>query len=322
MRKFVYGIIAIAAIGMFAACQKDGKYNPQKKIANVYEESLLTTTNNYGDGMQTDTNYTPKHLTERWTWDGDKLTQITYIHTIWNMDGTTGRDLSEYVVNFTYDGKQLTEVTGDDERMVFTYDGKKLQKAEIYYGSTTLHTTPYITMVFEHDGKKISKIIVTENVPGLFKSTLGRMERLLLGNLLPDLNPVEDVFAVTRKSGAKETVSATIELTWDGDNVSRVDIKDGQYTASETYTYDNKKNPFQGFLYAMGYGMIGEGLEFTNKNNVVKVVYSGSDSYDYSEVNYTYTYDGDWPTSCSNIRGHSHENGDWYERETKYLEYK
>ena len=38
MKKLVYGVLAIAAIGMFAACQKEGTFNHKEKIANVYEE--------------------------------------------------------------------------------------------------------------------------------------------------------------------------------------------------------------------------------------------------------------------------------------------
>ena len=322
MKKLVYGAIAIAAIGMFAACQKDGKYNPKEKIDNVYEESLYTWSSYYNGEWHNDTNYTPKHLTERWTWDGNKLTKITYVYYNWNMDGTLGGVSSEEVVNFTYDGKQLIEVNDAEERMVFTYDGRKLQKAEIFSGSST----PYVTMVFEHDGKKISKINVTEEVNGLWpdksKPTLGRMERLLLGNMLPDLKPVEGAIAAARKSGAKETVSATIELVWDGDNVGKIVYRAGNESGSETYTYDNKNNPYQGFLYAMGYGMTDGGMEFTNKNNIVKVVCSEPDGKSSSETNYTYTYDGDWPVSCSRIHSDSHENGSWYERETKYYEYK
>ena len=65
MKKLVYGVLAIAAIGMFAACQKDGKYNPKEKIANVYEEGMsIWSYTPDGEQWVSDTSITPKYLSE------------------------------------------------------------------------------------------------------------------------------------------------------------------------------------------------------------------------------------------------------------------
>lgn len=325
MKRIVYCAIALAAITLFAACQKDGKFNPKEKIANVYEESFYTSSSSNDGQTYSDTSQTPKRLTERWTWDGNKLTQVVYIYYNQEWDGTSYTETtSEETVNFTYDGKQLTEANDGDERIVFTYDGKKLLKAEVYEVN---ETTPYSTLDFEHDGKKISKITLTEydgidwDVKG--KPAVSRLERLLLSNMLPDMKPVENVIAKAKKSGAKASNGIVVELTWDGDNVSKMVVKEGAYNTTVTFTYDDKNNPYQGFLYILDC-MLEDGPVFTNSNNIVKAVYNLSD-YDgkgLSEENYTYTYDGKWPTSRTLTYRDGNDSYSFYYRETKYFEYK
>ena len=172
MKRVFFCAIALAAITLFAACQKDGKYNPKEKIANVYEEGMsIWSYTPDGEQWVSDTSITPKYLSERWTWENDTYTEQTY----------------EDVVKFTYDGSQLTEAASDGERMVFTYDGKKLQKAELFSDG---ESTPEIAFAFEHDGKKISRFTVTEydaidfDVKG--KPVVSRLESLLLGSVMPD----------------------------------------------------------------------------------------------------------------------------------------
>lgn len=325
MKKLFYCTLAVAVMSLFAACQKDGKFNPKEKIANVYEESLYISSYNYDGQTYGDTTMMPKRLTERWTWDGNKLTKIAYIDYWQTWNGNTYVDTAvEYIVNFTYDGKQLAEANSDGQRIVFSYDGSKLEKAEVFEEN---NATAIVTLDFEHDGKKINKIVVTQNWDGsgLDKSqpVMGRMERMLLGNMLPDLKPVEKVFAKARKSGAKGTVSETINLTWDGDNVSKMVITYGNESSTSTYVYDDKNNPYQGFMYAIDY-MMEDGPVFVNENNIVKAVYQYSD-YDgkgSSEVNFTYTYDGKWPTSRKQVYSDNYEGNYYYDSETKYFEYK
>ena len=112
MKKLVYGVLAIAAIGMFAACQKDGKYNPKEKIANVYEEGMsIWSYTPDGEQWVSDTSITPKYLSERWTWDGNELSQITFIEQSYVYDwenDTYTEQTYEDVVKFTYAKPQAT----------------------------------------------------------------------------------------------------------------------------------------------------------------------------------------------------------------------
>jgi hypothetical protein len=327
MKKLVYGVLAIAAIGMFAACQKEGTFNPKEKIANVYEE--YTSTSSWYNGEEwVEENYSqPKTLREKWTWDGKLLSKIEYPETYEEFTET-------YVVNFTYDGKQLVEASSEEERMVVTYDGKKLDKIDMYQGiQPNSATEPSMTYTFSYDGKKISKINVSMSDEGwkgngnrLQKS---RMVQILTQSLLPSARDAEKMLVATQKvaakKGAKGSRTGELSLTWDGGNISKIVASyDGVQVASVEYTYDNKKNPYQGFVF----GLVGEampndeiGLGFANENNITKMVMSELGEEPEVEE-YSYTYDGKWPVSVTSNHSYSDEyNRSTYTR-TSYFEYK
>ena len=224
------------------------------------------------------------------------------------------------VVNFNYDGSQMTEVTTSyGERMTFTYDGKKLQKAELYDGAAT----PYMTYEFEHDGKKISSMTVT--MAGVYYDKKGakvsRLEHLLLGNIIPQTKSTDKFVCQLHAKAAKAGQSIRMDLTWDGDNVSKITAVTPYGNATMTLTYDDKNNPFKNFGPMFGfYGETETGVEFCNKNNITKMVISdiegGSD-----EENYTYTYDGKWPVSCTNMYSYEDEYSRGTNSRTVYYEY-
>ena len=79
MRKSKLFIAAMAVVCLFAACsEKEGVYNPKKKITNIYRASERIDSWNSDEGVVNDTNIQPKTLAETWTWDGNKLMKITY----------------------------------------------------------------------------------------------------------------------------------------------------------------------------------------------------------------------------------------------------
>lgn len=309
-------ILSAAALMLFAACQKDGKYNPKEKIAKVSEEYVYSYNdewNNYYDSV-------PKHVTEEWTWDGKELSQIAYIDIDYDENGNIVPD-GQDIIKFTYDGGQLSEVTGEDGRMVFTYDGKKLQKAELYENSSTA----FMTYTFTHDGKKISSITMESDMgfdkKGSFSS---RLESLLLGNFIPESKSTEKVIKDLHAKAAKgETI--TMNLTWDGDNVSKISAVTPFGNASINFTYDNKNNPYKGFaLMFGGYGESETGVEFCNKNNITKIVasYVEGDYAETEEENYSYTYDGEWPLSRTEEYHNEAEGLSYHNKRTVYFEYK
>ena len=310
---------AAAALLLFGACQKDGKYNPKEKISNVSEEYCSVSSYFSGEEWVTDSSITPKHVSEQWTWDGKKLSQIAYIGYDYDDQGNMVLD-GQDLVKFNYDGSQMTEVTTSyGERMTFTYDGKKLQKAELYDGTAT----PYMTYEFEHDGKKISSMTVT--MAGVYYDKKGakvsRLEHLLLGNIIPQTKSTDKFVCQLHAKAAKAGQSIRMDLTWDGDNVSKITAVTPHGNATATFTYDDKNNPFKNFGPMFGfYGETETGVEFCNKNNITKMVISdlegGSD-----EENYTYTYDGQWPVSCTNMYSYEDEYSRGTNSRTVYYEY-
>ena len=310
---------AAAALLIFGACQKDGKYNPKEKISIVSEEYCSVSSYFSGEEWVTDSSITPKHVSEQWTWDGKKLSQIAYIGYDYDDQGNMVPD-GQDLVKFNYDGSQMTEITTSyGERMTFTYDGKKLQKAELYDGTAT----PYMTYEFEHDGKKISSMTVT--MAGVYYdkkgARVGRLEHLLLGNIIPQTKSTDKFVCQMHAKAAKSTESVKMDLTWDGDNVSKITAVTPYGNATMTLTYDDKNNPFKNFGPMFGfYGETETGVEFCNKNNITKMVISdfegGSD-----EENYTYTYDGQWPVSCTNMYSYEDEYSRGTNSRTVYYEY-
>ena len=305
MRKSKLFIAAMAVVCLFAACsEKEGVYNPKKKITNIYRASERIDSWNSDEGVVNDTNIQPKTLAETWTWDGNKLKKITYWET--KIDPLGKADVSD-VYNFYYDGKQLSKVESDGERMLFTYDGKKLKQAEII---DIEDNKTMATFEFVHDGKKITKINV------------------LMRDIMPTLENANDMVAAIREAmpagGAKATTTIPIELTWDGDNVSKMNANMYGATISVDYTFDNKNNPYQnsvfGFINAMEQP---DGMIMFNKNNVTKTVMKMNLVFmnRVFEYSFTYTYDGDWPLTQIAKQVDTDEDGNSSYTVTTWFEY-
>ena len=72
----------LAMAALFAACtEKEGVYNPEKKIAKVYSSSSYVHSyyDEYADTWQYDTTSMPKQLAEEWKWDGKEFSKIESI---------------------------------------------------------------------------------------------------------------------------------------------------------------------------------------------------------------------------------------------------
>ncbi len=272
MKKITLTAMVLAVACLFAACTKEGTFNPKEKISKVYSSSKTV----YTIGSNATTTSVDKHLTQSWTWDGKLLKSINN----YNNDGSLN-----YTVNFTYDGKQLTKIqnAATNEYCEMTYDGSKLTKWEVYDG-TTLEMTATVT----HDGKKVSKIDLVYYDTD--KKNLGFINNIT-EMLMPIYTPA--TAKVLNTVATKGSSSESLTFTWDGKNISKVESVDEEGTLTIEYTYDEMKNPYQGFVMAlMGYDYSGWG----SQNNVVSETskYSDGESYTY---NYTYEYDDKWPVT-------------------------
>lgn len=328
--------MAMAALIFFAACSKDGEgvYNPKKKIANLYQSSMYVYSwhDEVNDQWIADTSSEAKTLVESWTWDGKKLAKITFYE---HRNVTEKDDVEVYdVVNFTYDGKRVTRAEGNDEYITFAYDGKEVKSAVLF--DKEHPESPEAQFDFEHKDGKIVKINVTIEGDGFdfAKSSTVHLEKVLFRNILPEFDKAEEAVAkintAVQKSGAKAQTTIPIELTWSGDNVSEMTVKMTLLgmvaTSNNKYTYDNKNNPYQNYLFGMVNVMDDGTMTIFCKNNVTKIFAEESffGMTETEEVNYTYTYDGDWPVSQTQIRTYEDEDGESkeYSTVTNYFEYK
>ena len=311
MKKTIM-LTALAAVVCFiGACKKEGVYNPSEKISKIYESS--TYVSQYLDGStwrDANNESNPKKLSQAWNWDGKKLMSIDS----YNSDGNIDADET---VKFEYDGKRLTKITDNTGKnyATVTYDGSVIEKVEMFYGGISAGT-----ISFTYDGKKVSKIVYNYiNVPDDFKAPRNLQLLNLVNQLLTPSNN-EDITAMICKDMAKGAESTTIAFTWDGNNISQETYTSGSYTFTNAYTYDNKSNPYKGFV--MGY-FDGDAVLAASKNNVTKVVttYTEEGRSVTESTEFTYKYDGKWPTERTSSVSNTYDNFRSTSTNTTYFEY-
>lgn len=334
MKKIDLLAAGLAMAVLLAACtEKEGVYNPGKKIAKVYSSSSYVNGyyDEYADAWIYDTTAYDRYLAEEWKWDGKKLDQITFYEAQAAPDKSGGE-----VVRFVYDGKQVQRIEGEEEYMVFTYDGRKLQQVQLFQEG---ESSPWETYTFKHEGGKITQMVITFQGQTWVKRATAcrRMEWVLLGRVLPLQQVEKAVWALRSRAaqgGAKGEDSITMNLTWTGDNVTQVDASwyeggfaGGPVKFSAKFEFDSKNNPYQhNFISLIGLGEDAGSNAFFNKNNITQVTerydrdFYGSES---DVTTYEYTYDGDWPLTQTEsiIRGGDGYSYSYTSIDTRYFEY-
>ena len=303
MKNLIFVATAILLALAFSSCKKDGQYAPKERISKIYVST---------------SNSPEKHLECVWTWDDKKLSKIDYL--FWNGD-------LFWTETFKYDSKNRIERVEDlkfNEYVQYTYDGNKLKGME-YYSEGEL----YQTSTFTYDGNKISKMVIVSKDSDI----IDKKTRF-------SLIPKEFKNKISPKNDGSD-YEVSIELTWDGDNVSYMKMtstNSGEYHGEHysyeylqecNYTYDNKLNPMKG-LWNIG-GMTDEEsimlLGIFSKNNITSITYTETESYTmngqtetdtYTFVrNYNIAYDGKFPTEIM-LTGNEESSGYTY---TTYYEY-
>ncbi len=296
----------MATVAMLLAtvsCTKEGVYNPKEKIAAIHQSTLYSTTSSYSGTSVTEYDTTPKHMTEKWEWDGKLLSSISY----YNYNRTTRMSDFSYKLTMTYDGKQLVKTAvSNDEYTTYTYDGSKITKIEEYVEGKLARTYDVT-----HDGKKIVKIVVTH----IEEVDLTKSAEYALGMILPTRSAID---ALRKSAKASATVTRTIDLTNDGGNVTKMVMTYGNETYTAEYTFDKNKNPFYGCYVSVGEG----GMSFLNENNVLTEKTTWAENGSAGESNtdtYTYEYDGKYPISVSTSNTSSY--GEYYTSTTTHTTY-
>lgn len=260
--KKILTILAIAcAAFIFAGCQKDGVYNPSKKISKIYYTST--------SGV--------KSLDQIWTWNGKLLDKIDHYYY-----GTFG-----HTYNFTYDGKRLTRMDcyKYNEYIEYKYDGSHLSEANVF-SSGSLR----LIYKFTYKSGKLESMTYTATSKGNNeKMEINPLTFVFGPEISQSIERAQKIYAA--KNNAKGTYTENYKFTWENGEVSQCVISyhgDGSYGEHTIkYTYDKKKNPFIGAL-----------IEFYPESNMLS---GSLCKHNITKADDTYMEDGvmaTWSTTC------------------------
>ena len=288
MKSVAVIIACFAVTAVFTSCKKDGVYNPSKKISKIYTQKSGAA----------------KELEAIYKWDGNKLDRIT------SPDGS-------YFTKFSYDGNRVSKITDSDGDWTysFSYNGSKFEKVE--------RTSKYYSTVYKptYKGSNIEKLEVTrtylqggDDDADYYSSSKANesIARIALELFVPFLKEDRNVTHKSRKAGNVEIWTYT--YTWKGGNIIK-EVYESTSSDNKVYTttteykeYDNKKNPF--------YGFVGVGDYVSSKNNCKKEEQTDNGGR-ITEIEYEYIYSGSYPTECIETES----SGSSKTRSTTLIEY-
>lgn len=295
MKKF-FSILAIACVAMLlTSCQKEGVFNPSKKISKIYTSSSIT----FGGT----TTSTEKALSEVWTWNKNNTLAKIEKYDGNNIVGTE---------TYTYDKKRIIRVDGTETslysnytyRIEFKYNGKEMSEASFYDGDDLM-----TTLKFTHQNGKVTKIEAVESIDIInIDKSMRALRHLVPEQFYMSLEKTHEKNPSKYNAKGENDYTVTWEATWDKDNISKIVTTEkygnfGIDVVTMEYKYDSNNNPYYGFLS----GDMGElsGADCYSKNNITQMTtqYQLSDSDESDNgtetVNYTYTYTGKFPLTRS-----------------------
>ena len=289
---FLYVAVGILATFGVASCERDGVYQPAKKISKIYIQE--------GNG--------DKQLYAEWKWKGNKLEQIAY-------------PLNRDTAHFSYEKGKMSKIsyTGVLPRYFsFQYDANLLSKMNLYEENTLL-----VSYQFFHDKKKINKVIVLEFAPN--KSGLQHLGDLFSLLSLPDIAAESVEMAALEYGykgsggngggGGETTVKASYSFTfiWDEkkNNIVQtttqpdLSLPSSSLTTTMKYMYDNKNNPFKGLQSEVtDEATMGHVYDVASgsKNNIIKaqlVVGKDANAREHSIIKTDYVYNKKYPVMAT-----------------------
>lgn len=300
MKKVTCLAVVVAALCLIASCgKKDGVFNPKEKISAIYysETGLIESLDPETGEWESHTYSSPKLITEKWNWDGKKVSSIE----LYEPDIDDGSSELYATVKFEYDGKRIAKVytpfgSSGDVGIEFTYvyNGKRIEKIQ---ASLTGVKLDYLR--FNYDGDKLSEIQYyddSKNKKSMNTKQMrvwDRLSNLILRSYVPgyEMSPrVKEIVDNAAVTNEKKDIGGgnIIRIIWKDNNISMM-VADGE---SILFSYDDKNNPLHGFLPLMNMPILFEDLNgclVFSENNITRVTVGNE------EYIYTYTYDGEWP---------------------------
>jgi hypothetical protein len=281
-------LLCMAVCLLILGCEKEGVYNPSKKIKRISTQS------------QNDS----KRLESEWTWEKNLLKKIQYY---------TYSGSSAYDERYMYDKNKLVKVEENDGYYTkITYNGDKYDKMEYFNPQGTILES----QKFTYNNNKVSQIDNTIYNYGEYKSM---QDRGFISHFLSS-EMVSVISRMISKSPAKSTEQhARITYKYDKENISEsyAEINEEFYSSKATITfekYDKSINPwYHSFIDVVG-----------SKNNPLEVIAKFEitlfDEFisQRMTVSYEYEYDGKFPTE---IYATQRQDNESY-RATTFIDYK
>jgi len=259
MKKTLF-LLTIALAFAFLGCQKEGVYNPSKKLKRIYVM--------YN---------TKKALSQEWIWNKNQLNKIEYFYL------NTGN--LYYSSTFSYDGDKISKIQDSDGYYTtFKYKGNQYDKVEYYNAKSELR----IALYFTYTKNKITSIEGQFYSTG--KSTIDNYNAGFLTTIIPELRLSEEDIQQFRGGGGVSIRQWNFEYI--GNNVSRLEIKeDAKITTHNYEKYDKNLNPFFQTIEVINTSL----NLILSKNNVLEQTTRTQDG-NTAIHEFTYVYDGQAPT--------------------------
>ena len=228
-RSVFLGIVLAVICVVAVSCERDGVYQPKKKISKIYYDYV-----------------TGKDLYCTWVWDGDKLNTIVY---------PRGTELQFYYIGNQIDSvcKVIPNYPTGSNYYKFIYDKKKhhLVAVDCYRYSIgwVESLKAHYEFIYSKDGHISDMNIEYYSVSPYDKSSELDDDLLVMLTALPQIpQPVFfQLFSeVKQTKGLLETRHVTFE--YEGDKMVRCTYTYGTYVETYDFAYSHVKNPFHNLL--------------------------------------------------------------------------
>ncbi|MDR0207145.1 MAG: hypothetical protein LBI45_07830 [Bacteroidales bacterium] len=288
MKKLFLICFALCILAM--GCEKEGVYNPDKKIKRVF--------------IQVENG--EKYLSQEWTWEKNLLKKIQYnspYHSSWE----------EY---YSYEKNKLVKV----EKSIgyyweITYKGDTYDKVEYFDKQGMI----LISAKFTYEKKKVSRVDFSmfyyEEYLIYKMSDGGFMSNIFSKDLLIDIEK-----NASKSKSKPDAFTCKITFTYDKDNIKErvIEYSEEDYTMKTSHKfekYDNKYNP----LYRFYSQFVGTDFVFSKNNPLIINIEFSETEDNYSDferytITYDYTYNDKFPTVVKYFE-------DGYPIDTTFYEY-
>jgi len=261
MKKLFLLIVALCFLAI--GCEKEGVYNPDKKIKRVFlqEEN--------GE----------KYLSQEWSWEKNLLKKIQYHSPYYH----------SWEENYFYKKNRLEKVEQNNgNNWKITYKGNAYEKVEFF----EVQGTKLLSAEFTYEKKRVSKVLLT-----FYSYDVNYLTKMLNGGFMANLFPREILKSIdnsiTKSKSKSDSFIYTITFTYDKNNIKErvIEYSEEGYTMKTSHKfekYDNKSNPLYRF-----YSQFGVTDFVFSKNNPLEITVEFSEIEDgYSDTErYTITFD-------------------------------